>query len=108
MSDGFKRKVVKVVTREGDRGGFSSRGFSWSATRTRTATAECGHSREYSGWSDRVPKTFSPCKECVAGVPWKPVEGPLGNYTEEKSDSPLRKVAYAIIENAASRAGEEP
>lgn len=104
MMNEFKRKVVKVVSREGDRGGISGRSFSWSATLTQTAIAECGHEREYRGWCVHVPKTFSPCKECAAGVPWKSVDGPLGFVKDDGPPSALRKVAYALIENEASKA----
>lgn len=98
----FQRKVVQVIKTDKERTGFR-RGFTWSKTYEYEITAECGHKRMKRGLTAHIPKTFSPCKQCEAGDPRVPVEGPLGMI--DKSDNNVKNpIARALFENMTAKA----
>lgn len=99
--DDFKRKVVKVVKTDEERSSSRGRSFSWSMIEVRVVTAECGHTRTLRGFTSKPPKYFNPCKDCMAGKPVVPVEGPLG-FIDNSSTGIKNPVARALINNAGA------
>jgi len=94
--DEFKRKVVRCVKTEEEKSSVRGRTFTWNKKTIRTVTAECGHVRILRGFTAKTPKHFSPCKDCAAGVPAVPVDGPLG-FIDLTSNDVKDPVAAALF-----------